>query len=134
PVVEHVFETPGLYRVYLTVRSEGQSFSQDYVDVDVRSQTPVARLSADPYPEVQAGKPVHFDASASFDPDGAIVSYIWSFGDGFWEETGDPQISHIYGQPGEYWVQLVVEDDHGDRSEPAVARVRVVPKGCASCP
>lgn len=134
PVIEHVFETLGVYRVYLTVRSEGQSFSQTFVDVDVRSKAPVARVSADPYPEVQEGKPVYFDASQSFDPDGNVVSYIWSFGDGFWEETATPQVRHVYNRPGEYWVQLVVQDDYGDRSEPALLRIRVVPKGCGSCP
>lgn len=134
PTVEYVFETRGRYRVYLDVRSEDQAFDQTFVDIDVRSKTPLARFTVDPYPDVQEGKIVHFDASDSFDPDGAVVSYVWSFGDGFWEETRDPKVSHVYSKPGEYWVQLVVEDDYGDRSEPAVARVRVVPKGCGSCP
>ncbi len=134
PMVEHIFETRGRYRVYLTVRSADQNFAQAFVDVDVRSQPPVARFTADPFPEVQQGKPGNFDASNSFDPDGVIVSYIWSFGDGFWEETEDPRVSHTYDEPGEYYVQLVVEDDYGDRSEPTLLRVRVVPKGCGSCP
>jgi PKD repeat protein len=102
--------------------------------VDVRSLTPKARFTADPYPEIQAGKTVTFDAQNSFDPDGTIVSYLWNFGDGSWTETTEPQVTHKYDTPGEYWVQLVVIDDYGDHSEPAILRLKVVPKGCGSCP
>lgn len=133
PEVTYTFPDRGLYRVYLTVRGPEGRFAQDYVDVDVRSQPPVAKFTADPSPEVQLGLTVHFDASRSSDPDGTIQSYLWSFGDGSWQETAEPQVSHKYAAVGDYWVQLVVEDDYGDRSEPARLLIRVVPKGCGSC-
>lgn len=132
--VEYTFRERGKYRVYLTVFTEDQRFAQSHVDVDVRSLPPVARFTADPYPEVQAGKTVTFDAQGSDDPDGIIVSYLWNFGDGSWKETTEPKVIHKYDTPGEYWVQLVVVDDYGDHSEPNILKLRVVPKGCGSCP
>ena len=51
-----------------------------------------------------------FNASGSYDPDGFIVSYVWDFGDG---ETGSG-ISpvHVYKEPGEYTVTLMVTDNN----------------------
>lgn len=52
-----------------------------------------------------------FDASGSYDPDGAIVSYVWDFGDGV---TGVGAILvHTYQSPGEYTVTLTVTDNAG---------------------
>lgn len=60
---------------------------------------------------VVAGDPVAFDAGRSFDVDGTIVSYEWSFGDGE-TETG-PMPAHVYAQAGTYTATLTVTDDHG---------------------
>jgi len=134
-VVEYKFGERGKYRVYLTVYTADERFvAQSYVDVDVRSKPPEARFTANPYPEVQVGKTVTFDAQESRDLDGTIVSYMWNFGDGSLRETREPLVRHKYDKPGKYLVRLVVIDDYGDRSEPAVLRLRVVPKGCGSCP
>jgi hypothetical protein len=57
---------------------------------------------------------VTFDASASTDPDGQIVQYIWNFGDG---ETGTGIcVTHIYRSPGVYSAKLTVIDDAGVNS------------------
>ncbi len=54
-----------------------------------------------------------FDASRSRDPDGAIVSYMWDFGDG---ETGSGRrVDHVYAQSGRYVVRLIVTDDRDGR-------------------
>ncbi len=60
---------------------------------------------------VTAGGAVAFDAGRSFDVDGAIVAYTWSFGDGT-TATG-PTPVHAYAQPGTYTATLTVTDDHG---------------------
>jgi len=52
---------------------------------------------------------VNFDAEASNDPDGTLVSYDWQFGDG--AIGSGPTISHSYDVPGEYLVTLTVADD-----------------------
>jgi PKD repeat protein len=52
-----------------------------------------------------------FDASASYDLDGSIVSYDWDFGDG---TTGSGiAASHTYVDDGTYPVDLTVTDDLG---------------------
>jgi hypothetical protein len=47
----------------------------------------------------------------SNDPDGFIVDWLWSFGDGMNSISPDPL--HQYAAPATYPVQLTVEDDEG---------------------
>ncbi len=52
-----------------------------------------------------------FNAAASSDPDGTVVSYAWDFGDG---QTGTGVApSHTYAVAGTYNVTLTVTDDKG---------------------
>jgi PKD repeat protein len=53
--------------------------------------------------------PVSFDASASSDPDGTIVSYAWDFGDG--NLGGGVTAVHAYGSAGSFDVILTVTDN-----------------------
>jgi PKD repeat protein len=55
----------------------------------------------------------NFDASASTDSDGEIVSYWWDFGDGlFGLQSGSfPSIWHPFPAPGTYTVKLTVTDN-----------------------
>ncbi len=57
------------------------------------------------------GTPVTFNASASSDPDGSIVSYSWDFGDG--QFGSGVTVQHAYSAPGTYTVRLTVTDDGG---------------------
>ena len=67
---------------------------------------PVASLSSS-----ANGLDASFDASASTDPDGSIVSYAWNFGDGM---TGTGQsVVHTYATAGTYTVELTVTDNAG---------------------
>ncbi len=52
-----------------------------------------------------------FDASASDDPDGNIVSYDWDFGDGTGSSGVTP--SRTYAEAGTYTVSLTVTDNEG---------------------
>lgn len=54
---------------------------------------------------------VNFDASASSDPDGSIISYAWSFGDG--GSDSGVTASHTYTSAGTYIARLTVTDDGG---------------------
>ncbi len=54
---------------------------------------------------------VLFDAGASRDPDGEIVSYDWEFGDGH-RGTG-VRVTHVYRTPGYFVPRLTVTDDRG---------------------
>lgn len=51
---------------------------------------------------------VTFDAGTSSDPDGTIVSYSWTFGDGL--AGSGSTVSHTFTQPGLFVVELTVRD------------------------
>lgn len=54
-----------------------------------------------------------FDASASYDPDGYIVSYKWDWNDdGVYDATGKTA-SHTWNRAGNYTIRLKVTDDKG---------------------
>ena len=60
---------------------------------------------------MKRGEVIHFDASESYDLDGAIVSYFWDFGDG--TNSTDVTVDHAYAEDGNYTVTLTVMDDDG---------------------
>ena len=71
------------------------------------NQAPVADFSVGLSPVALCS----FDASASSDVDGSIVSYGWDFGDG----TGGVgrTVEHTYGSDGTFVVVLTVTDNRG---------------------
>lgn len=79
------------------------------------------------------GDPIDFSSSGSYDPNGTIESYFWSFGD---NETADtPTVTHIYvfdnnlsrEYPLIFSVILNVEDNNGSY-ETAVHLIMLYPK------
>ena len=81
------------------------------------NQPPIARISA----SVLTGTSplaVQLDASASIDPDGSIVTYLWDFGDG--ETANGVSVSHAFTATTEtviYTVTLTVTDNNQTRAE-----------------
>ncbi|MEW5936568.1 MAG: PKD domain-containing protein [Candidatus Thermoplasmatota archaeon] len=73
------------------------------------NQPPVA--DAGPDRTTETNTEIQFDASGSYDPDGAIASYEWDFGDNS-IGTG-AVISHAYPDDGTYTATLTVFDDDG---------------------
>lgn len=88
---------------------------------------PVASFSTNPAPGTLT---VQFDASASYDPDGAIASYTWDFGDGTTGSGRTP--AHTYLGPGSFGVRLVVTDEQG-ATGPAAQTVTLEPIPGATC-
>jgi len=130
-VVEHTFSEKGTYTVTLTVTdSAGKSASRTKT-VEALNRLPVASFEVSKY-WVGVNQPVRFDGSDSYDPDGEIVQYIWSFGDG---TSGEGMIvEHSYTSAhGSGWkatVTLTVVDDDGGSSSVS-KQINVV--GCDSC-
>jgi len=95
--------------------------SQSYVWIDYRydssNNAPTASVTASPVNGISPLK-VDFDGSASRDPDGSIVSYQWSFGDG--SSGSGATVSHTYSAPGSYSATLTVTDDDGASATAAI--------------
>ncbi len=110
--VAHEFAMPGLYTVTLTVEDDDQNAgTSSFVIAALAPPTePVAALSAD-VTEGFTPLTVHFDASASFDPNGTIDAYDWVFGDGATDQTATPTVSHTYTTAGAFNASVTVTDN-----------------------
>ena len=112
-ITSHPYSAAGSYNVTLNVTDNDSLNGTAYRDVVVRPappgpQPPAAEFMASPSP-TNPGSPVTFNASASVDPDGTIVSYAWEFGD---STTGTGVlITHAYANPGVFTVNLTVVDN-----------------------
>lgn len=105
-------------RVHIVYSDNGVGGHRDvfYARLDQVSSYPVASFTATP---TQGAPPlaVSFDASDSYDPDGYIVSYAWTFGDG---AVGSGQkVSHTYTRSGLFNARLTVTDNDGNSSSNA---------------
>jgi PKD repeat protein len=104
----HTYVAAGTYTVTLTVTDDQGAtgvLTQDVTVTDVNT-APTASFTS-----TCTDLACTFDASASVDTDGTIVSYAWNFGDGA-TATG-VTASHVYGAEGTYTVTLTVTDDGG---------------------
>ncbi len=110
----HKYLSAGTYRVQLTVSDRSQATGTVGRELDVvRNKPPVARFSVSPG-KGNTSTTFAYDASASDDPDGRIVDFLWKFGDG---KTGKgEQISHEYGREGSYETELTVTDNKGSKA------------------
>jgi len=85
------------------------------------NQSPVAVFTYSPAtPGV--GEQIALNAAASYDPDGTIGSFSWSFGDGS-SGTG-VNVQHTYASSGTYTASLTVTDNEG-ASDTATQQITV---------
>ena len=111
-LVEYTYTTPGTYQATLTVTDRRRARATASVTITVRESNalPVASFSVSPSPAFPQ-QTVRFDAGASYDPDGEIVSYAWEYGDGV---TGTGVMtSYRYDVQGTYEVVLTIRDNDG---------------------
>ncbi|HEQ79061.1 MAG TPA: PKD domain-containing protein [Euryarchaeota archaeon] len=100
---------------------------------DVHDERPIAEIRIDNVAISQGvyhtstNVPVKFNGSLSFDIDGEIKSYLWTFGDGGFAYT--ETVSHVYLEEGTYTVYLTVRDNKGNTDS---AMVYVMVAGDAS--
>ncbi len=108
----------GDYQIQLIV-SDGQVDSEaDLVQITSENIVPVANAGEDQVANV--GDDVQLDGSASFDPDGAALTYIWSIASASTSEgislssTGSVTPSVVVNAQGDYVLQLIVNDGQDD--------------------
>jgi DNA/RNA endonuclease G (NUC1)/chitodextrinase len=77
--------------------------------VESNTKPPIGSLDG-PYASSE-GSSVNMSAAASIDPNGTIVSYAWTLGDG--TTASGATIAHTYTQDGDYAVRLIVTDNDG---------------------
>jgi len=108
-IVTHDYTSTGDYTVSLTVTDDDSETDTATHNITIvpPNEPPVAVILGPSSAEV--GDLVTFDGSASDDPDGTIVSYLWDFGDGNTSTTMES--NNTYTLPGVYSVKLTVTDD-----------------------
>jgi PKD repeat protein len=105
----HAFARAGTYTVTLTVTDHGGLTATDTARVTVANRPPVATTDAER--TLTVGTAVTLADRGSYDLDGSITSYGWTFGDG--GSAAGPTVDHTYAVPGTYMAKLTVTDDLG---------------------
>lgn len=110
-VLEYSYPEPGDYEITLTVVDDykdrcSSGTSSRSISVNAPQFVDMGGDRSAIVGEVQT-----FDASNSRDPDGAISSYDWDFGDG--QLGTGSTVRHAYHKPGRYTVTLRTTDNSG---------------------
>ncbi|MBF0483439.1 MAG: PKD domain-containing protein [Candidatus Omnitrophica bacterium] len=109
--IAHKYAQGGSYRATVIVDdSKGTNCSTATAEAQVRVNTPPI-ADAGPNNACCVGKETDFNASASSDPDGDHLTYVWDFGDG--TKAYGPTVKHTFIKSGKYNVNVTVDDNSG---------------------
>jgi PKD repeat protein len=118
-VISHTYAATGTYTVTLTV-ADPTTQASDTTTATITAtgnQLPEAVINSEVIPKT-SDECYSLNGSASTDPDGDIVSYVWNLGDG--NEKVGPEIEYCYQASGSYTVTLTVTDDAGGTDSASV--------------
>jgi RHS repeat-associated protein len=121
----HTYATAGTYNVVLTVTDNlgAQGSASTTATAATPNQPPVANAGG-PY-SGNSGTSIQLNGSASYDPDGTIATYQWTFGDGI-NGTGLAP-AHTYSSAGTYTVTVTVTDNRGATATASASAVITSP-------
>ncbi len=113
-VITHTYAASGTYTLVLTV-SDGVTQATDTATATISAgdggnRPPQAVFTLKVIPKT-SNRCYSFTGSASKDPDGQIVSYVWDLGDQ--TRRMGPEIEYCYAKGGTYHVTLTVTDNGG---------------------
>jgi chitinase len=115
--VTHTFYEKGVYPVTLTVTDSTGAVGAITHNVEALNRAPHAEFSSWPHiPQRLA--PTEFDASGSYDEDGYIVEWLWSFGNG--ATSSGEVVQHTYELAGSYTVAAATPAGKSRRPDSAL--------------
>ena len=106
----HSYNSAGTYTVSLTVTDNSGSTGTTTSQVTITDRPPVASFTPTPS-TAPSGTLITFNGAASSDPDGTVVLWSWTFGDG--NIGSGSTATHSYSAPGNFTVTLTVTDNSG---------------------
>jgi PKD repeat protein len=121
PLVNHVFETAGIFTVTLTVVDDMGTTATIDGTVEVLNMAPTVDITVK-QTEVWTGDTVELDGSGSYDDDGTIVDYEFRVVDESNDEVARfagsvPTVTWEPEDDGVYRINLLVTDDDGTTVE-----------------
>jgi len=102
----HLYKTPGLYTVFLTVYNKAGSDTETMMNLIEVTSVPIAEFSAN-VTSGQSPLAVQFKDISS----GSPTAWLWKFGDG--GDSTEKNPAHVFASPGTYSVQLTASNDAG---------------------
>ncbi len=116
----HVYYSAGAFTTTLTVTDNAGLSSSRTIQISATqtaNQAPVA-IAATSATSGYAPLAINFTGANSYDPDGSISSYQWSFGNG--ATSNQANASYAYTTPGTYNATLTITDNRGASSSNSV--------------
>jgi hypothetical protein len=120
-------DAEGIYVLGLVV-NDGELSAMDEVEVQVSSENGSPTADAGPDQSAVTGDTVQLNGSGSSDPDGDTLSFAWTVltrptgSSAAIDDPTNPLPRILSDKPGEYTVELVVEDSRSS-SSPDVVRI-----------
>ena len=123
--IRHAYQEPGVYTVALAVTDDSGVSNATATDtVTIRVNAPPVPVATGPSEQIAVGEAVQLDGSQSTDADGAIITYLWDFGDGAMGEG--PTVEYAWAAPGVYDITLTVIDNSGTASASQSTTIPVI--------
>ena len=127
PLASHIWNSPGIYSVFLRVTDEEGTSNEASINVTVNDVAPVA-LPGGPYAGNE-GTLITFNGSASHEPGDDIVLYEWDLdNDGIYENIGiEASITRYTAGVYTIWLRVTDEDGSIDIATASVDFIDVAP-------